>query len=340
MIRFRLPAIAGLFVSLAISAGAATYPENFTHDPAADGWQIFGETNLFQWDSTNHNLAVTWDSTKTNSYFFHPLDFAVTANDDFSVEFDLNLSDIMSGNEPGKTTPMELGFEFLDGAAATDPSFERGNYGAVPNIAGFDYYTDGYYFFGTVIPTAAATEPAFVSGTDSYDYLPKIVADYDNRLPLNRSAHVSFSYTASNQTALVIVTTNGVALGSLPPLVLNGPHGFTDPDYNFLVDTFCICSFSSHGDDYDSVLAHGTVANLVVTEPPPAQNLSCAFTNGTCGVSFDNHLNWLYTLQRTTDFISWQDVSAAVAGNGANLILSDNAAPPLGACYRVSAKRP
>jgi hypothetical protein len=49
--------------------GAATISENFANDPLRNGWQIFGDTNLFQWDSTNQNLDVTWDSSQTNSYF-------------------------------------------------------------------------------------------------------------------------------------------------------------------------------------------------------------------------------------------------------------------------------
>ena len=333
--------LTGLCVSLLASANAATYSENFATDPAADGWQTFGDTNLFQWNATNQNLQVTWDSTQTNSYFFHPLEFAVTANDDFSLEFDLNLSDIASGNEAGKTGPMELGFEFLDLAAATDPSFGRNNYGDTPNIAGFDYYTDGYFDDGGVIyPSPAAAVPTFVSGTDSYDYAPQIVAVYDEEMPTNQVVHVSFSYTASNQTAVIVLTTNGVPVGSLPPLALNGSNGFMDATYNFSVDTFCICNFSSYDDPYDSVLAHGTIANLVVSEPPPAQNLSGSISNGVWQVQFNNHLDWLYTLQRTTDLNAWTDVSAAVSGNGTNMVLSDNHTPTTGACYRVSAARP
>src|SRR5882757_1025375 len=88
---------------------ATTITENFTSDPSLDGWQVFGDTNLFQWDATNHNLAVTWDSTHPNSYFFHPLGGYLTRNDDFSIAFDLRLTDIASGNEPGKTGPLQLG---------------------------------------------------------------------------------------------------------------------------------------------------------------------------------------------------------------------------------------
>ena len=114
----RLLALASLFVSFVPSTFAFEYVENFATNPSSDGWETFGDTNLFQWNSTNQDLQVTWDSTQNNSYFFHPLDFAVTANDDFSISFDLNLADIASDPEPGKTGPMELGFEFLDLAAA------------------------------------------------------------------------------------------------------------------------------------------------------------------------------------------------------------------------------
>lgn len=334
------PALAGLFVWLGHSAAAFTFTETFAANPSADGWQAFGDTNLFVWDSTNRDLAVTWDSAQTNSYFFHALDFPVTAHDDFSVEFDLTLGDIASGSEPGKTGPMELGFEFMDLAAATSPAFQRNNYGGTPNIAGFDYYTDGYLEYGGVdYPAAPAAVPTFVSGTDSYDYAPQKVAPYDAVLPLHQTAHVKLGYTAADQTAQLTITTNGVPMGPLPPLALNGPNGFLDADYDFSVDAFCIASFSSYEDDYDSVLAHGTISNLVVNVPPPAQNLAGVFTNGTWQVQFSNHLGWLYTLQRTTDFITWEDVSAA-AGNGTSLVLSDAGAPAAGAFYRISAARP
>src|SRR5947199_237719 len=99
-----LLASAGLFVSSA--AFATTITENFTSDPLQNGWKMFGDTSLFQWDSTNHNLAVTWDSARTNSYFYHPLGTILARDDDFTIEFDLRLNDIISGNEPGKTGPL------------------------------------------------------------------------------------------------------------------------------------------------------------------------------------------------------------------------------------------
>src|ERR1019366_3157399 len=91
--KIRSLAIASLFVLSAASAFAATITENFSTNPLQHGWQIFGDTNLFQWDSVNQNLAVTWDSSQPNSYFYHPLGTILTRNDDFSVAFDLQLND-------------------------------------------------------------------------------------------------------------------------------------------------------------------------------------------------------------------------------------------------------
>src|SRR5476651_2314618 len=110
-----------LFVTLAIaglsvlsSVRAATTTENFSADPLQNGWRVFGATNLFAWDSTNQNLSVTWASTRPNSYFYIPLGGYLTRNDDFSIAFDLKLNDIISGNEPGKNGPLQLGFGFLN----------------------------------------------------------------------------------------------------------------------------------------------------------------------------------------------------------------------------------
>lgn len=338
-----------LFVSLALASSfvlttarcdAVTLTENFTNNPAQDGWQIFGDTNLFQWDSTNQDLDVTWDSTQPNSYFYHPLGTTLTRYDDFSIAFDLRLNDIASGVEPGKTGPMELGFGFLNFTNATSTNFMRGAYGSAPNVAEFDYYTYGYYNFGGVIyPSPNTTTPSFISGVDSYDYCPTDLSVYDNVLPTNQWIHVVFTYTATNQTAVLVLMTNSVSVGVLPPLVLDSTNGFQDSD-DFQVDTFSVSSYSSVGDAYDSVLAHGSVANIVVTLPPPMQNLVGMFSDGIWQVQFADHTNWLYTLQRTTDFQSWTNVSAATAGNGSSLSLQDTNPPMDRAFYRVSAERP
>jgi hypothetical protein len=332
-------ALAGL-VLVQISVNAVTFSENFSTTPFDDGWKIFGNTNLFQWNSANQNLEVTWDSTKSNSFFHLPLGTTLTRNDDFSIAFDLNLHDIASNVEPGKTGPLQLGFGFLNSTNAMSTNFMRGSFGNAPNVAEFDYYPYGFYDFGgDIFESPAATTPSFISGVNSFDYSPAIISVYNNELPTNQTVHVNYSYTASNQTAVVIVTTNDVSTASLPALVLTGANGFQDSD-EFHVDMFSVSSYSSAGDDFDSVLAHGTVDNIVVTLPPPVQNLTGAFSNGVWQAQFNDHLNWVYTLERTTNFLSWEDASLPTSGNRTNLFLQDTNSVSDKAFYRVRSARP
>src|SRR5438309_4565105 len=58
---FGAPAVASVSLLFAVGTSAATLAEDFSTNPSQNGWQIFGNTNLFGWDATNHQLAVTWD---------------------------------------------------------------------------------------------------------------------------------------------------------------------------------------------------------------------------------------------------------------------------------------
>jgi hypothetical protein len=208
----------------------------------------------------------------------------------------------------------------------------RGVFGASSNEVEFDYFPAGFFSdFGpvdaTVSPTIIASDATFASSfNDPYE------------LPTNQFIHVALNYTAANQTLTTTVTTNGVSLGAVADVVLT--DFFSDTE-DFRADIFSISSFSGVGDDFDSVLAHGVVTNLVATvPPPPVQNLSGNFSNGVWQVQFISRTNWLYTLQRTPDFQSWTDASIAAAGNGTNLFLQDANAPADKSFYRVSAQRP
>ena len=107
-------------------SGAATIDEDFSNDPQQNGWKIFGDTNLFQWDSTNQDLDVTWDSSQSNSYFYHSLGTIVAKSDDFSLAFDLQLSDIAIGVNPAKPDTFELVVGFINLVNATSTNLERG----------------------------------------------------------------------------------------------------------------------------------------------------------------------------------------------------------------------
>ena len=338
IIRSFVPAVAGWLVASYACFGAVTVTEDFSSDPAAHGWKTFGNTNLFQWDKTNQNLRVTWDSTQSNSYFFLPVGTVLARDDDFSVSFDLNLTDASTGDTPA---PMQLAVGFLNQGDATGPSFSR-PFGVSPNVAEFDYYPFGY--FGT-IPSPATATPGFVDDTSSAFAPLYFNPYYDLELPNNQLMHVAFTFTASNQTALLQITTNGVPLAELPGLVLNNSTNSMFVDTNdFRLTMLAISSYSEAGQDPQyagSVLAHGVIDNLVVSfPPPPVQGLAGMLSNGEWLVQFTDRTNWLYTLERTVDFASWSDVSPATPGQPGSLQLSDPTPPGDKAFYRVRASRP
>src|SRR5215471_7678308 len=127
---FVLPALAGLFVSFA--ASAVTLTNDFS-SPGPDGWQVYGDTNLFFRDALIQHLEVTWDSSQPNSYYYHPLGVTLTKDYDFTIDFDLQLNDITSGNEEGKTSAMPIAVGFLNLTNATSAGFSRGLYGSAPS---------------------------------------------------------------------------------------------------------------------------------------------------------------------------------------------------------------
>jgi hypothetical protein len=343
MLKVRLSVLALAGLSVVCVSRAATIVEDFSTNPQTSGWQVFGDTNLFAWNSTNQNLEVTWDSTQPNSYFYHPLGISLTRYDDFSLDFDLRLSDIASGVEPGKTGPLEIGFGFLNLAVATSANFMRGAFGGAPDVAEFDYYASGYYdYAGVFYPSPASTVPSFIPGTDSFEYAPVFVSVFETELPTNQTVHIRLVYTGANQTALLTLTTNGVLLSQLPPLVLSDPgNSQFAPTDNLWVDTFSISSYSSAGDDYDSILAHGTVDNLAINaQLQPITCLTGGLTNGLWQAQFFAHSNWFYTLERSTDLHSWAPASITNAGNDNFMMLRDTDPPSPRGFYRVRAQQP
>jgi hypothetical protein len=334
-----VPVLAGLFLVATPAARATTVAQNFAGDPLTNGWSVFGDASLFVWDSTNQNLRVTWDSTHTNSYFYHPLGTTVTRQDDFQIEFDLKLDDCISDTEPGKTGPMQVAIGLFNLAGVTSQSFGRSTFGSSPNIAEFNYFPYGYYTFGQEIyPSEPTVVVDFVSSS-GYSYTPTAFNIFEFEFPTHQPVHVAIHYTAKNQTLVTVLTTNGAVLHQSPDIVLDGPmSGFTSTD-DFQVDAFSVSSYSSYGDPYNSLLAHGTVDNLFV-HIPPVQGFTGAFSNDVWQTQFRSRSNWLYTLERTLDFSTWTNVSPTVPGNAANLHLQDTNPPSSRALYRVRAAQP
>jgi len=306
--------------------GTVTFQEDFAANPATRRWRAFGDSSLFNWNSTSQNLEVTWDSSHPNSYFAWPLNTVLSRGDDFSFVFDIQLGHIAVGTTPGKPFTFELAIGFINLAEATATNFLRGTGTDSPDLAEFDYFPASD-FEATVSPTIISSNVQFASSFN-----------FPLELTTNDWFHVVMSYTASNQTLMTAMTTNGMEFGPITNVILD--TNFTD----FRADHFAISSYSDAGQDPQfagSILAHGVVDNVVITVPDPAvADVSGAIANGAWQIEFTARTNWLYTLERTEDFRSWSVVLPATAGVNRRLTLVDTNAIAANAYYRVRAQRP
>ncbi|MCI0538625.1 MAG: PEP-CTERM sorting domain-containing protein [Verrucomicrobiales bacterium] len=329
-----------LCLAATVRSPGASLEENFADDPRTDGWRIFGDSSLFQWNELEQQLAVTWDSTRPNSYFYRPLPAALSKSDDFALAFDLTLADVEVGVTPGKPFTFQVALGFLNFADATQTNFLRGagvNPATGPrNIVEFDYFPDSG-FGATVAPTVISTDNQFASSFT-----------FPLELTPGARFHVSMRYTAAGQTLRTAMTRDGEPFGPVKEVTL--PASFSD----FRVDTVSITSFTDTGAD-GSIRARGIVDNLAAELPePPVTRISGAFVGQGWQVSFATRSNWVYTLEASDELRQWTSASASLAGTGLGLTLTDNGAAqptmpgreagltrqPRQRFYRVRAERP
>jgi hypothetical protein len=312
---------------VATSALSATISESFVTNPLTHGWRVFGDANLFQWNAVAQNLGVTWDSSRSNSYFYVPLGTILNRHDPFSVTFDLQLTDLAAGINPAKPSTFPLGIGFLNLLNATAPGFFRGSSFASPNLVEFSFFPDTG-FGPTVWPSIWSTNSVLnYHGGGDYAILD---------LPLNVGMRITMTF--SNSTLSTAITTNGVAIGAIPAVTLTG--SFTD----FRVGAFAIESYNDSGQHPQyggSLLGHGTVDNIaIVVPPPPVQELAGRILNNRWQVTFLSRTNWNYVLENSTNLLSWTPVTAAVSGNADELVLQDTNTLAARAFYRVNAYKP
>ena len=336
----RSPQILSLaFIGLCLLPGrlchSATLLEDFSSDPAARGWKSSGDATLFHWNSANQNVDVTWDSSRPNSFFSAPLGTVVTKADDFSLAFDLRLSDFTAGINPQKPNPFQLAVALVNLREATGTNFLRGTGADSPDLVEFSFFPDpgGAWVFGPSITAVLVDSP----GTNYFtDWSSGGFGGFS--LTVNDLFHIELAYTAADQTLRTTLTRNGQSFGSVGDAHL--PAGFQ----NFHADHVAVCSYNDAGQDPDysgSILAHGTADNFTLNLPAtPLTAITGGLTNQFWQSQFSSLTNWLYTLERTTNFQSWAAASAATNGTGATVILQDTNPPPDKAFYRVRADKP
>jgi hypothetical protein len=307
---------------------AVTITEDFSTDPLQNGWGVFGDTNLFQWDSINQNLDVTWDSSQSNSYFYIPLGTTLGKPDAFKVDFDITLNDIQW------TNTIQLAVGFLNFTNATDPGFSRPLFNC-PNLFEFDYFPDS-----GDSQNHPNVEAAMTDATTNITDFPDIYFTFDNlAMQTNVTYHVTLNHAAGEGTITGMMLTNGQTFTTMPIVGNN----FGEVIGDFALDTVSIMNYSGAGQDtnfFGSILAHGTVDNFVVTLPPVVRNFSGSITNSTWQFQFGTYTGWNYALQRSTNLISWSDASAAAPGTGNAMNFSDTNAMAGQAFYRIRAQRP
>lgn len=325
-------ALAGLVVTQASLFAASVLQEDFTTDPLAAGWRVFGDSRLFTWDAGVGHLQVTWDSRQTNSYFYRPLGTVLDKDDDFSFAFDLRLLELTPGINPAKAnSPFQIAVGFIRLADAMAPDFLRGSGSQSPNLVEFNFFPDpgGDWQWGPSL-TAVLCDRTGLNWS-SGGFAPA-------GLSMNDTFRVTMTYTAATQALTTEIERNGEPFLTIPPATL-------DENFTLLrVDAVAVSSYSDAGQwpGYEgSILAHGIVDNVRITLPPlPVERISLVEGAAPGQAQCDSRVNWLYTLERTTDFQTWEPVSTPLMGTGETLMLHDTNPPPAAAFYRVQAQRP
>jgi hypothetical protein len=319
-----------LWLAAALPSGAAAIAEPFNSPPMQHGWRTFGDASLFQWNATNQNLEVTWDSSRTNSLFYRPLGTVLTKGDDFSFGFDLRLRDIAIGVDPTKPYTFEIAIGLCRFASITNTNFFRGagvnpTYGP-RNLIEFDYFPDSG-FGATVAPTVVSTNNRI-----------RFSDNHPLELVTNALFRVEMTYTATNQLLRTRMTQDRAEFGPIEDLSL---AGFPD----FRVDTFAVISYSDafqNPPQYaGSILAHGVVDNITWTVPDaPHIALLGARVGNLFRADFIATSNWLYSLEATRDFHQWQFIASQMANTNGPMSLQDTNLTTGHGFYRVIADRP
>lgn len=334
VLKYQLAALL-LVAGLCVESIGATISETFDSDPRSKGWGSSGDTNLFRWSSLNQKLEVTWDSSRTNSFFHFPLGTVVTKADDFALAFDLRVRDISIGTSSNRPDTFEIAIGLMNSTNLGHANYFRGagvsaTYG-VRNSVEFDYFPPT----GVIEPTFA---PTVISSNNAIKFS-------DNRLQLttNDLFRIAMIYTASNQVLKTVVTRNGLPFGNPPSNTLKDLVLTNHAD--FRVDRIAVMNYSDAiqvgpPQFWGSVLAHGTIDDIVVTVPePPVTQFAGQRTNGTWRATFVSRTNWFYALERSSNLNVWNVVSPTNSGTGSFMTLVDSNAPAGDSFYRVKARR-
>lgn len=315
---------AGWLVAGGLGAAELTVNEDFSGDPAGRGWRIFGEAALFHWDAGGGRLAVTWDSSQSNSYFYLPLGRTLRKADEFELSFTVRLGAVQLGSTPGKPYTFEIAVGLLNLTTATRPDFLRGTGFNSPNLLEWDYFPDSG-FGATVAATLISEQHQWATS-------------FNSPLPLETDVEYRFRLVFTPEDRWLRTTME--AGNNLTPLQdVQLKDGFDD----FSLDTLAVMSYSDAGQDPQfagSIHAEGMVDDLRLEVRPPAiQEFHGAFEQGAWRATFIGRADFDYTLVASDDLRAWTAVAGPLLGTGTVQSLTDPRPMATQAFYRLRAVR-
>lgn len=313
-----------------LQASGAEWHETFSTNPHPRGWAVQGDGSLFAWDAARENLAATWDSTRTNTYFHRPLGTVLTRSDPFRFSFRIQLDEIRTAADGGT---FQLAVGLLRRGRAFEGNFLRGS-GIHPvtgprDLVEFNYFPAG----GAISPTFAAV----AIGTNNLRWATLHV--FPVELATGQPYEVSIAYDPRDQS-LQLRAYRDLQLVAEESQTL--PAGFSD----FRVDAFSVTSFSGAGQpaNYAGTLyARGWVDDIMVTFPdPPRPALELA---GAGIARLSNQAaaaGWIPFLERgiANNPGSWENISSKLQVEGSQWVLEDPDPPSNWGIYRVRLERP
>jgi hypothetical protein len=306
------------------------FHEDFSMDPAERGWAVFGEVSLFGWNDQTEQLEVTWDSSKTNSYFHRPLGTVLNSNDDFGFGFTLELDLVTVGVDPAKPFTFQIAVSLIGWQSASEPEFLRGTgvdaTRGPRNMVEFAYFPDSGF--------GATISPSIISGHNEF----ATRFNFPLELTTGDQFDVTMRYTAAEKTLRTMVTRNLAPFAPIQDVTL--PVEFAD----FKLDTFAVCSYNDAGQNPQfggSIFAQGRIDEIQLHLPePPVRNLVAHRAAEGWRMTFAAQPGWNYVLEETADLESWAIVVSQASDRRQDLSLTDTNAPADRSFYRVRAEKP
>ena len=305
------------------------FTEDFSQNPSQrNTWWVAGDASHFHWNAEHQRLDVTWDSTRPNAFYLHPLPTILTRAESFHFRFRLQLSDL-------QTTPGESTFQIAVGlvrqADSQSPGFFRGA-GIHPiwgprNLIEFDYFPPSEAVTATFSAVAVATNNARWAMVNRFPF------ELEPSVP----HQIEIRHAATESQLELRVLRDG--------LPLTGGTTHLDARFgDFRVDAFAVISYNGAHQPAGyggQILAHGSIDDIEIEYPPgPKVVLQPSSPAEPATFAIESVPGWFPVLERRVEGGPWLALPANPISTDHGWRLTDTEPPPLSALYRARLERP